>query len=776
MLLVAPGAGGALAALPGAAAALARLLPALRPGQRAGAGAGAGVSSSAAGAAGAAPPAADAAGVSSSAAGAAAPAPLAADAAPLRVTVNGRPLEVPAGSSVYQAVKRAGGYVPVLCKHPKLDNTPGACRRARPHALAAAHTTVAAAAAARATPTPPRPAPPRRRVCMVEADGRLRASCCTPAADGMVINTDTPEAKHVITGTLALLRANHPEDCMACDANGRCEFQDLITRYNVPKWPKLKEVSEDYQEHSATWTLYDQSSPAIRLDLEKCIKCSRCVTTCEEVQGMNVLGMFNRGRDRHIGFVHESEMELSKCIDCGQCVSVCPVGALYENTHWRQVLEALQDKRKVMVVQTAPAVRVAIGEEVGLAPGAVETGQMVAGLRALGFDYVFDTDFAADLTIMEEATELLGRLKAAWGLAEPAPDGSPAPPLPMFTSCCPAWINLVEADYPDLLPHLSSCKSPQQMMGSVVKAIWAKRAGVKPEDVCFVSVMPCVAKKEEAARPEMGRAGYRDIDYVLTTRELGRLFRHLRIPVASLPAEPYDSPLGTGSGAAVLFGNTGGVMEAAVRTAVFAVTGKELATMHLEAVRGLKGIKEAALDLEVAPGLTKQVRVAVASGVANARRLVEEVRAGRAHYDFVEVMSCPGGCIGGGGQPKTRGPDVLSRRMAAVYGIDDRSTLRQSHNNADIKELYASELGSPNGHTSHELLHTTYTDRSAEASVGYSAAAREAAEVPPEITAAREASTIPGPPGGWHFQPLFRRQAPPDHAARPRRQAPAQLP
>lgn len=626
--------------------------------------------------------------------------------------------------------------MPVLCKHPKLPNTPGSCR-----------------------------------VCMVEVDGRVKPACCTPAWDGAVINTDTEEVKHTVTGTLALLRANHPEDCMSCDVNGKCEFQDLIYRYKVPKWPKLKEVSEDYMEHTAHAHVYDQSSFAINLDLEKCIKCSRCVTTCEEVQGMNVLGMFNRGRDRHIGFIYETDLELSKCIECGQCVSVCPVGALYEKTDWREVMQLLQSKRKIMVAQTAPAVRVAIGEEAGMAPGSISTGQMVAGLRAVGFDYVFDTDFAADLTIMEEGTELLHRLKQAWGLEK---GEGPPPALPMFTSCCPAWVSLVETDYPELIPHLSSCKSPQQMMGAAVKEVWCKQMGLKPEDVVMVSVMPCTAKKHEANRPEMGRKGYQDVDYVLTTRELGRLFRYNKVNMASLPNEKYDSPMGTGSGAGVLFGNSGGVMEAAVRTVHEVVTGKELPQrLRLDAVRGLKHIKEAALDLALPDNTTKTVKVAVASGIANARELIEEIKAGRAQYDFVEVMSCPGGCIGGGGQPKTRGHDVLQKRMNAVYDIDQHARLRKSHENPEVQAVYAQYFGEPNSHKSHELLHTHYTEKSAGKTLGYSDSAKAASQLPPEVEAAKKAqSTIPGPEGGWQFQPLFRPEGYTTRKERMRRQLP----
>ncbi|KIZ02242.1 NADH dehydrogenase I subunit G [Monoraphidium neglectum] len=543
--------------------------------------------------------------------------------------------------------------------------------------------------------------------------------------------------------------------------------------------PKLRAQSPDYREAASHYSAHDASSAAISIDREKCIKCGRCVEVCQDVQKMNVLGWFSRGRERHVGVFCDSDVSASACISCGQCASVCPVGAISERPQWRQVLELLESKRKrtflpesrrraplvspvarlwwrrqllwaeprVMVVQTAPATRVAIGEELGLAPGAVATGQMVAGLRALGFDYVFDTNFSADLTIMEEGTELLARLRAnaagrsppdaaataaaagpagGAGPAAPAAAAAPPPPLPMFTSCCPGWVNLVEQEYSDFIPHLSSCKSPQQMMGTVIKIIWAPKAGLKPEDVVVVSLMPCTAKKFEAARPEMtSPGGGRHVDFVLTTRELGRMLRLNRVPALSLPPSGYDSPMATTTGAAVIFGNSGGVAEAAVRTLYELVTGQELPRLEFQELRGLQGIKHATIQLPAPapapePGAAapapSELRIAVVNGIANARRLLDALRAGAAPpLDFVEVMTCPGGCIGGGGQPKSRDPGVLAKRMQAIYSIDEAATIRRSHANPEVAALYArSSLESPSSPAAHALLHTSYRDRSKE--------------------------------------------------------------
>jgi len=426
---------------------------------------------------------------------------------------------------------------------------------------------------------------------------------------------------------------------------------------------------------------------------------------------------------------------MSKCIECGQCASVCPVGAIKERSEWRAVLDELETKRKIMVAMTAPAVRVAIGEEVGMAPGSITVGQMVAAQRALGFDKVLDVDFAADLTIMEESTELMARLKHAWGLdggdvQRDSEGRAPSPgPLPIFTSCCPAWITLVEKSFPELIPNLSTCKSPQQMLGAMVKRYYSAKMGVSPEDICLVSIMPCTAKKHEAEREEQRRPGeVQDVDYVLTTREFGQMLRLRRIPLASLPEEPFDSPLGASSGAAVMFGATGGVMEAALRTAYEVISGKPLPKLEVDEVRGLHGVKSAIVTLPEGspPGVAgREIRVAVASGVGNARHLLRAMAEGSApHYDFIEVMACPGGCIGGGGQPKSKDPAAVLKRMGAIYTLDERAALRKSHQNPEVQALYSEFLKVPGGHLSHELLHTTYTDRSHLTLPRYSVAER----------------------------------------------------
>ncbi|PRW56960.1 ferredoxin [Chlorella sorokiniana] len=567
-----------------------------------------------------------------------------------------------------------------------------------------------------------------RQVQVPEGSSILTAA----TALGIHVQTDTPKVKESIRGVLSLLKANHPADCMTCDVNGRCEFQDLTNRYNVDSYmskkglPKLRQFSHEWDDeqraHAEEW--HDSSSASITVDFEKCLKCGRCVTACDVVQDMNVLGMQGRGRERHPGVI-TSALAPSKCISCGQCAVVCPVGAITERSEWREVAEELDAQRKVMVCITAPAVRVAIGEELGLGPGAVTTGQMVEAQRRLGFNYAFDVNFSADLTIMEEGTELLSRLRRAWGLDQGADSGhsghdSHAPgPLPMFTSCCPGWITTVEKSYPELIPHLSTCKSPAQMMGAVVKRHFASLINKKPEDICLVSVMPCTAKKYEAERGEMRREGEGpDIDYVITTREFGHLLRERHVPLASLPESGFDNPLvgGESTGAGVIFGNTSGVMEAALRTAYELATGQELPRLKVEAIRGLTGIKEATLRLpDSAPNgfAGRELRVAVASGIGHARHLLQRMHEGTApRYDFVEVMACPGGCIGGGGQPKSDDPLVLLKRMGAVYSIDERSAIRKSHENPSIQKLYKEFLGEPNGPLAHELLHTSYTDRS----------------------------------------------------------------
>ena len=573
--------------------------------------------------------------------------------AEVTVYVNGKEVKVPENITVLEACEKAGVDVPTLCHHPRLGESIGACR-----------------------------------VCVVEIEGakNLQPACVTKVRDGMKIKTHTERVKKAVRFNLALLLSEHPNDCMTCEANGRCEFQDLIYEYNV----------EPIFGYGSDEGPYDASSPAIIRDLSKCIKCQRCVRACSDLQGMYIYSMTERGYKTLPMTPFEIPVYETECTSCGQCALFCPTGAIVENSAVRLVLEELEKKEKILIVQTAPSVRVAIGEEFGMAPGTISTGQMVAALRRLGFDYVFDTNFGADLTIVEEGNEFLKRLQEG-DLDE----------MPMFTSCCPAWVNLVEKVYPQLRTRLSSAKSPQGMLSALVKTYFAEKLGVSPEDIFHVSIMPCTAKKDEALRKQLVVNGVPAVDAVLTTRELGKLIKLKKIPFANLPEEDYDDPLGISTGAAALFGVTGGVMEAALRTAYEVATGKTLPKIVFNEVRGLEGIKEAEIDID-----GKKVRVAVAHGLANTRKLIEKILAGEVKYNFVEIMACPGGCIGGGGQPYSKDPDILAKRAEAIYTIDELKTIRKSHENPAIKKLYEEYLGEPLSHKSHELLHTHYEDRS----------------------------------------------------------------
>jgi len=573
--------------------------------------------------------------------------------AEVTVYVNGKEVKVPENITVLEACEKAGVDVPTLCHHPRLGESIGACR-----------------------------------VCVVEIEGakNLQPACVTKVRDGMKIKTHTERVKKAVRFNLALLLSEHPNDCMTCEANGRCEFQDLIYEYNV----------EPIFGYGSDEGPYDASSPAIVRDLSKCIKCQRCVRACSDLQGMYIYSMTERGYKTLPMTPFEIPVYETECTSCGQCALFCPTGAIVENSAVRLVLEELEKKEKILIVQTAPSVRVAIGEEFGMAPGTISTGQMVAALRRLGFDYVFDTNFGADLTIVEEGNEFLKRLQEG-DLDE----------MPMFTSCCPAWVNLVEKVYPQLRTRLSSAKSPQGMLSALVKTYFAEKLGVSPEDIFHVSIMPCTAKKDEALRKQLVVNGVPAVDAVLTTRELGKLIKLKKIPFANLPEEDYDDPLGISTGAAALFGVTGGVMEAALRTAYEVATGKTLPKIVFNEVRGLEGIREAEIDID-----GKKVRVAVAHGLANARKLIEKILAGEVKYNFVEIMACPGGCIGGGGQPYSKDPDILAKRAEAIYTIDELKTIRKSHENPAIKKLYEEYLGEPLSHKAHELLHTHYEDRS----------------------------------------------------------------
>jgi iron-only hydrogenase group A len=585
----------------------------------------------------------------------------------INVTINSRKLGVPDGSTILAAARQAGVSVPTLCNMEHREAI-GACR-----------------------------------VCLVEVEGArtLAAACSTPAAEGMVVRTHSPRAREARRKVVELLLSEHDGYCPTCDRNRSCELRALADELGVERLPYAGERAAPH---------LDDSTPALVRDNTKCVKCRRCVSVCAEVQGVGALFPQGRGFKTVIGPAFTRDLQGVACVQCGQCAAVCPVGAITEKSSLPAIWKAIEDPAKTVLVQTAPAIRAALGEEFGFPPGTRTTGKMAAALRRIGFDGVFDTNFAADLTILEEGTELLTRLKKALVDKEPVA-------LPMFTSCSPGWIKFAEYYFPEFLPNLSTCKSPQQMFGAVAKTYYAGKIGKAPADIVVVSVMPCTAKKFEAQRPEMASSGVRDVDYVMTTRELARMIREAGIDFASLPDEPMDAPLGLSSGAADIFANTGGVMEAALRTAYEIVTGRELPAdnLHVRAVAGLEGIKEAALtitgtkpDWSFLEGV--EVKVAVSHGLGNARRLLNHIKNG-AVYHFVEVMTCPGGCIGGGGQPRFTDDSIRLKRIAAIYAEDEGKALRKSHENPDIQKLYAEFLKQPLGEKSHHLLHTHYTRR-----------------------------------------------------------------
>lgn len=588
----------------------------------------------------------------------------------LNCVINGKAVAVQAGTSILEAARGAGIRIPSLCY---LENVQaiGACR-----------------------------------VCIVEIEGvkDLVAACVMPVAEGMKIHTNNRRVREARKTVVELLLSEHEGDCMICSRNEDCELQSLARELDI------RELR--YQGEKALRG-QDRTTPGLVRDSAKCIMCRRCVTICAEVQG--VAALFPQGRGFHttIGPAFGGGLDTVTCVQCGQCAAVCPVGAISERDQTEEVWDALDDLSKFVVVQTAPAIRAALGECFGYEPGTQVTGKMIGALQELGFDAVFDTDFTADLTILEEGTELLTRLKKA------LVDGDPSVALPMFTSCSPGWINYMEHFYPDLLPNLSTCKSPQQMMGALVKNYYAEKIGRTPEEMYMVSVMPCTAKKFEAQRDEMKSNGVPDVDVVLTTRELGRMIHAAGIDFRGLPDDAeMDAPLGMSTGAADIFANTGGVMEAALRTAYEIVTGRELPfdNLHVESVVGLEGVKEAVVKIEgTVPDWSflegVEVRVAVAHGLANARRVVEAVRSGEKTYHFIEVMTCPGGCIGGGGQPRITSDEVRRKRIQAIYREDEGKALRKSHDNPGVKKLYEEYLGAPLGHLSHELLHTKYVPR-----------------------------------------------------------------
>ncbi|MBN1154789.1 iron hydrogenase small subunit [candidate division KSB1 bacterium] len=566
------------------------------------------------------------------------------------IEVNNREVEAKPGEMILDTLKRAGVKVPTLCHLPGLFPS-GACR-----------------------------------MCVVEIDGipGLTPSCAYPVREGMKIKTHSPRAIRARKTIVELLLSDHPDDCLYCVRNKNCDLQDLAEELGVRE--------RRYTGAKSQYNI-DSSSPAIIRDPAKCILCGKCVRVCEEIQGVSAIDFINRGSRSQIGTAFDEGLNISSCIKCGQCIVVCPTGALREKSYIKEVMNALNDPEKFVVVQHAPSISVTLGEEFGLKPGQDVMGIMTAALRRLGFDRVFDTAFSADLTIMEEASELVHRIQTGG-------------PLPMMTSCSPGWIKFVEQFYPEFIPNLSTCKSPQQMMGAIIKTYYSETQGIDPANIFSVSIMPCTAKKFEAERPELARNGMADIDAVLTTRELARIIRMRGLDLNNMTPEGADTPFGERSSAGKLFGVSGGVMEAAVRSAHYFLTGKELTNPKIQELRGLDGIKETRVkigDLELG--------LAAVSGLGNARKLLDDIKAGKKDIQFIEVMTCPGGCIAGGGQPLSANIETIMARMKMLYEIDRDATVTESHNNKYIKKIYKEFLGEPLKEKSHEILHTHYHKR-----------------------------------------------------------------
>ena len=592
----------------------------------------------------------------------------------VKLTIDNRPVEVAEGTTILKAARQAGIHIPTLCYFElagmNFENKPGGCR-----------------------------------VCVVEVvkdfNGRprrnLAPACATECLEGMEVLTHSQRVINARRTVVELILSDHPTDCLTCAKSGQCELQKLAQNLGIREIP--------YKGEQSTYRV--DMSPSIIRDVDKCIMCRRCENVCNNIQSVGALSAVNRGFQAVVAPAFEQDMVDSPCVMCGQCVQVCPVGALSEVDDTRNVMMAINDPKKTVVVQTAPAVRVAIGEEFGMEPGTIVTGQLAAVLRQLGFDYVFDTDFAADLTIMEEGTELLQRI-------DRYVKGDTSVRLPILTSCCPGWVNFFEHNFPDMLDVPSTAKSPQQMFGAIAKSYWAEKIGIKREDLVVVSVMPCLAKKYECKREEFYVNGNPDVDYVLSTRELARLIKQFNLDLKEMPVADFDDPLGESTGAAVIFGVTGGVIEAAARTAYEVFTGKKLEKIDFTELRGLEGIREAWVDFNGTP-----IHIGIAHGLKNARTLLERVREGKEQFHAIEVMACPGGCIGGAGQPYHHGNSkIIKKRFDATYEEDRNKPIRKSHENPSIIKLYKEYLGEPCGHKSHELLHTHYFDKSDHVEIG----------------------------------------------------------
>ncbi|RXQ97369.1 2Fe-2S iron-sulfur cluster binding domain-containing protein [Ancylomarina salipaludis] len=585
----------------------------------------------------------------------------------IKLTIDNKELEVAKGTTILQAAKEIGIEIPTLCymhlNDMNIEHKPGGCR-----------------------------------ICVVEVEGRrnLAPSCNSKCEAGMNIKTHSMRVLNARKTVMELMLSDHPFDCLVCAKSGNCDLQTIAQNLGV------REIH--YKGEQSTYKV--DYSPSIIRDMDKCIMCRRCETMCNDVQTVGALSAVNRGFESVVAPAFEMDLQKSTCTYCGQCVAVCPTGALTEKDHTNQLIRDLADPKKTVVVQTAPAVRAALGEEFGMEAGTLVTGKMVAALRNLGFDSVFDTDFAADLTIMEEGTELLGRLSAHLA-------GDKDVKLPILTSCCPGWVNFFEHHFPEMKEIPSTARSPQQMFGPIAKNYLAKQMGVKREDMIVVSIMPCLAKKYECQRDEFKVDGDPDVNYSISTRELANLIKQANMDFKTLPEEDFDNPLGESTGASVIFGATGGVIEAAARTAYEVYTGKTLEKVDFEALRGMEGIRSAKVDFD---GL--ELNIGIAHGLGNARKLLEEIRDGKSEYHAIEIMACPGGCIGGGGQPLHHGDSsVLKKRAAALYREDEGKAIRKSHENPYIIKLYEEFLGKPCGELSHKLLHTHYFDKQNEIEV-----------------------------------------------------------